>query len=143
MKKLISSVLIVFALAYISSAVELVKDGKAVSEIVIPGDSSLCVKAAAGELQRRLAEMSGAKLPIVDKVSPDVKNQVYVGESEYTRNLGVKLDDIKFDGFKIVADKNYVVLAGKDIYLFEKYLAKFANVPRSARNKAWEEFKGH
>jgi hypothetical protein len=79
----------------------------------------------------------------VDKVSPDVKNQVYVGESDYTRKLGVTLDDVKLDGFKIVADKNYVVLAGKDIYIFEKRLTKFTDVPRTGRNKAWEEFTGH
>ena len=54
------SVLSVFALACAGAAVDLVKDGQPVAEIVIPENSSLCVKTAAGELQNRLAEMSGA-----------------------------------------------------------------------------------
>jgi hypothetical protein len=143
MKKCILTGLSVFAMAFTVSAVDLVKNGEAVAEIVILENSAQGIKTAAEELQRRLKEMSGAKLEIVTKVSPDVKNQVYVGESEYTRKLGVKTDDIKFDGFKIIADKNYVVLAGKDIYHSAKSFTTFADLSRVALQAAWEKFCGH
>ncbi len=143
MKKILLSVLGVFALACAGTAVDLVKDGKPVAEIVIAESAEPSVRTAANELQRNLEKMSGAKLAIVTKVSPDVKNQVYVGESDYTRKLGVKLDDVKYDGFKIVADKNHVIIAGKEFPNAKNHFAKFKGYENSTnRQKAWEEFTG-
>ena len=76
------SVLSLLALACNGTAVDLVKDGAAVAEIVIAESAEPSVRTAANELQRNLEKMSGAKLAIVTKVSPDVKNQVYVGYSD-------------------------------------------------------------
>ena len=70
------------------------------------------------------------------RTPPTSANHVYVGESEATRKLGVRLDDVKHDGFKIVARQNYVVLAGREFPLFEKSFARFSNVAR--RQEAWE-----
>ena len=98
------------------------------------------MRTAAEELQRHVEAMSGAKLPIVSKDSADVANHVYVGESEATRKLGVRLDDVKHDGFKIVARQNYVVLAGREFPLLEKSFAQFSNVGR--RQEAWEKLTG-
>jgi len=50
--------------------VELVKDGRAVSEIVIAPDASQAVQLAAQDLQKHLKQMSGAELPIVTAPSP-------------------------------------------------------------------------
>ena len=141
MNKFLLSSAVAFALAFTSSAVELVKDGASVAEIVIAESAEPSVKTAANELQRNLEKMSGAKLAIVTKVSPDVKNQVYVGESDYTRKLGVKLDDVKYDGFKIIAEKNYVVIAGKEIPNEKNSFLKFKDVGN--RQQAWEEYTGH
>ena len=52
--------------------VELVKDGRAVSEIVIAPDAIQAVKLAAEDLQKHLKQMSGAELPIVTASSPGV-----------------------------------------------------------------------
>jgi hypothetical protein len=144
MKKILLSVLSVFALACNGIAVDLVKDGASVAEIVIAESAKPSIKTAAEELQSNLEKMSGAKLAIVTKVSPDVKNQVYVGESDYTRKLGVKLDDVKYDGFKIIADKNYVIIAGKEIDFLnvKASFAKYRNAGRQ-RQKMWEEESGH
>jgi len=123
--------------------VALVADGKPVSEIVVPADATPSVRTAALELQRHLESMSGARLSIVTQASPDVAGQVYVGESDATRKLGVSLDDVKYDGFKIVAAKNHVILAGRQKYLFAESFSKFKDVPRQERQKAWEKFCGH
>jgi hypothetical protein len=141
MKRILLSVLSIFALACAGSAVELVKDGASVSEIVIAEKAMPWIKTAAEELQTQIKKMSGAELPIVNKVSPSVKNQIYVGESEYTGKLGFTLVDVKYDGFKIVADKNHVIAAGKDINNAEKF-AMFQNVPKSNLQKTWEEYCG-
>ena len=122
--------------------VALVADGKPVSEIVVPADATPSVRTAALELQRHLESMSGARLSIVTQASPDVAGQVYVGESDATRKLGVSLDDVKYDGFKIVAAKNHVILAGRQKYLFAESFSKFKDVPRQEHPKAWEEFSG-
>ncbi len=108
----VSAVLFSAAAAF---GVELVKEGKAVAEIVLPEKPLSSVKLAAEDLQKYTELMSGAKLPIVTKTGADVKNHVYVGESELTRKLGFKLGEFKNSGFEIVAKNNYVILAGMDI----------------------------
>jgi hypothetical protein len=143
MNKVVLATFLLLTLPVISRSVDLVKDGKPVAEIVISESANPGVKTAANELQSNLEKISGAKLPIVSKVSPDVKNQVYVGESDYTGKLGVKLDDVKYDGFKIIADKNYVVLAGKEIQNEKNSFSKFKDVASKERQKVWEEYTGH
>jgi hypothetical protein len=120
--------------------VDLVRNGQPVAEIVTAENPTPSVRTAAEELQRHVEAMSGAKLPIVSKDSADVANHVYIGQSDATRKLGVRLDDVKHDGFKIVARQNYVVLAGREFPLFEKSFAQFSNVGR--RQDAWEKQTG-
>ncbi|MEI6423761.1 MAG: alpha-glucuronidase family glycosyl hydrolase, partial [Lentisphaerota bacterium] len=134
MNKFLFSIAFVFCMTGACFAVDLVKDGKPVAEIVIAESAEPSVRTAADELQDKLEKMSGARLAIVSTASPEVKNQVYVGESEYTRKLGVKLDDVKYDGFKIVADKNYVVVAGKEID-FLNVKASFAKYRDAGRQR--------
>jgi len=93
-------------------AVELVRDGRAGAEIVIAGDAVQAVKLAAADLQKHLELISGAGLPIVNAPSPGVKNQVYVGESEFTTKLGFRPAAFNNSGLEIVARENYVILTG-------------------------------
>ena len=51
------------------AALPLAKEGKPVSEIVLPGNADPTLKIAAEELQRWIEAISGAKLPIVNAVS--------------------------------------------------------------------------
>ena len=141
--------------------VELVRDGRAVSEIVIAADAIQAVKLAAQDLQKHLAQMSGAELPIVTAPSPGVASRVYVGESPSTRELGFKPAPFRTSGLEILAEKNYVILAGPDkqrepcpygqtaadtIYLdgsaiLGKMPAKPASFPSPGLGK-WQEFCG-
>jgi len=94
--------------------VELVRDGRAVSEIVIAADAIQVVKLAALDLQMHLKQMSGAELPIVQAPSPGVAARVYVGESHFTRELGFKPASFRTSGLEILAEKNHVILVGPD-----------------------------
>ena len=143
MKKPLFLGFLLFACRTVFADVALVADGRPVSEIVIPGDAVPSVKTAAAELQRHIESMSGARLPIVSAASPDVKNQIYVGGSAVTEKLGVSTGDLKYDGFKIVAEKNHVILAGKDVSHFANSFSKFKDVARANRQNAWETYTGH
>ncbi len=123
--------------------VPLVSDGKPRAEIILASDAAPSVKTAAEQLQFHLQAMSGATLPIVAAASPGVENHIYVGESEAARALGLSLDDVKSDGFKIIAEKNHVLVAGREFSHFAKSFKKFQSVPRANRQAVWEEFSGH
>lgn len=122
--------------------VSLVEDGKPVAEIVVAEEKPPFSMVAARELQKHLEKISGAKLNIVTKPSDDVPNQVYVGEGEFTRKLGFTLDDVKYDGFKIVAEGNHAILAGKDIDVFSTILGEIKTHDRNKRQQEWEKITG-
>ena len=92
--------------------VQLVKNGEAVSEIVIAENAVQGVRLAAEDLQKHLEWISGAKLSIVNAPSLNVKSQVYVGENEFTRKLGFKPTKFNNSGLEIVAKDSYVILDG-------------------------------
>lgn len=92
--------------------VELVRDGRPLAEIVVATDADPSVRTAAGELRKYLQKMSGAELPVVGR--PTGATPVYVGPSSYTARLGITLDDVGLDGFKIVVAEGYVALVGHD-----------------------------
>ena len=82
MKKiLLSSVLALGALQAWAGPVELVKDGKAVAEIVLAKDANRSACLAAEDLRFYLCKISGAELKIVNSPTSDVKTQIYVGET--------------------------------------------------------------
>jgi hypothetical protein len=142
-RKLMLCAGLLFGFARCSSAVELVNDGKPVADIVLSDAATPSVKTAGQELQRYLEAMSGAKLPIVSQPSSNFANHVYVGESEYTRRLGITIADIQYDGFKIVAKDHDVILVGREMYHYATHFTRFKGVARNARQKTWEEFCGH
>ena len=135
--------LLLASVAHGASTVPLVVDGKPAAEIVLAADASPSVKTAAAELQKHLKAMSGASLPIVSEPTPDVANHIYVGESDWTRKLGFSLEGIKNDGFKIFAEDNHVIVAGRQFYNFAKSFLRFQEVDHSNRQQDWERLVGH
>jgi hypothetical protein len=117
--------------------VELVKDGRPMADIVVETNAIASIKLAAKDLQDYIEKMSGARLEITNAPSEMFKYHVYVGTSEYVKKLGVTVDDLKPEGFKIVARGNYVVLIGHDL--------KREPLPFSSKGeglKKWQEFAG-
>ncbi len=123
------------------SAVDLVVKGQPVAEIVITAEAGSSLVLAAQELQRHLEKISGATLPIVTNLTANVATKVYVGESEHTRKLGITLDDVKYDGFKVVAKDNWVVLAGRE-FSVAPTMGQYAYLNTPQQRKIWEEATG-
>jgi len=121
-----------------ATAVTLVEDGKLKAEIVLAADASPSVRTAASEFQRHLEKISGAQLPIVNAPTEGVAGQVFVGESEFTMAKGFSLEGVKWDGFKIVAQDNYVILAGNQFYMEPIYGKWMADT----RTEDWQKLIG-
>lgn len=120
----------------------LVKDGKAKADIVISKDAIRRVKLAAEELRDFLKKISGAELPIVNQPGKDFENHIYLGQSEFTKKLGVTVDELKTDGFRIVAKDNWLVLIGRDDDKMARHIPPDAT-SRANRKKIrtrWQKF---
>ena len=91
---------------------ELVKDGKPVSEIVVADNAAGGTLLAARDLQRHLQKMSGAKLQIVTPEKARSGNLICVGESRITREAGYKMPLFKRSGYDILVKGNRIVLTG-------------------------------
>ncbi len=116
--------------------VNLVKDGRPVAEIVLAKDAISSTKLAATDFQKHIKLISGAELPIVDR--PGDKTAVYIGDSEFTRKLGISLDDIKNSGYKVIVKDNYVVLAGRDLQREPSFCSSTATIDK----EKWQKFAG-
>lgn len=121
---------------------ELIKDGQPLSEIVVEENALPQVQFAAKELQSHLEKISSAKLPIVNVPSDKVPHQIYVGDSKYTREAGVKTDDLVMEGYKIVANDNDLFLVGRDA-TFPRYPRNFKSPSDAdALTKEWQDYVG-
>ena len=112
------------------AAVDIVKNGKAVSEIVIAADAHTSTLRAAEDLQYFISKISGAKINIVRKPTAGVANQLYVGESSHTRKLGYKMPKFKNSAYDILVAKNYAVLAGPMVIVKR---SPFSTLPSDTR----------
>ncbi|MEI6422624.1 MAG: DUF4838 domain-containing protein [Lentisphaerota bacterium] len=138
LKKILSGLMTLILTCAAYGEVELVKDGKAVSDIVVDKDALSSVKFAADDLQKHMELISGAKVEIVNTPSEKVKNHIYVGPSDYTKKLGVTVDDLKVEGFKIIAKENYLVLIGRDE---QREAFPYSSVTPGDLEK-WQKFAG-
>ncbi|MBO4633357.1 MAG: hypothetical protein J5858_15680, partial [Lentisphaeria bacterium] len=95
-----------------SSAAELVKDGKACSEIVVAEKADSGTLEAAKDLQLHLKKISGAEVKIVTPGKAKAENLICVGESSVTRKAGYKIPAFKTSGYDVFAKGNLVILSG-------------------------------
>jgi hypothetical protein len=91
----------------------LAKDGKANVEIVAHKHVSEVVKFAAEELKKFIKQATGADVQIVRERTGDIP-AIILGNTEWSRSLGVNVDDLSRDGFKIKRVKDVIIIAGKD-----------------------------
>jgi len=161
-RSVVASLILLAVTCPAEAGVDLVREGRAVSEIVVAPDALQVVRLAAQDLQKHLKLICGAELPIVAAPSPGVPNQVYVGESDFTRRLGFKPAHFATSGLEILVEKNYVILVGPDkqrapcpyhqtaedsVYLagsaiLGKFFAKPKGFP-SPGLKKWQDFCGY
>ena len=83
------------------------------AEIVISDKPLRTVRLAAQELQDGLEKISGAHLPIVVKPTAGATH-LFVGRSEHTEALKVRVDDLKDGAFRMVSGDDWLALVGLD-----------------------------
>jgi hypothetical protein len=117
--KVVLGVIIVTLLLGIStgamSAVDLVRQGKAVATIVIPDNALESVSYAAQELQYHVEESTGATLPIVkESQKPQSGNLVILGLCNATSEAGIDPNKIAPNGFTVKLIGSNLYMAGRD-----------------------------
>ena len=120
----------------------IVKDGKPNAEIVIGDSPTRMQKFAAGELRDVLRKISGAELPIVSGPSGNQTVEIYVGETAFTRKMGIGTDDLKDGAYRIKSGDDYLVLIGNDAdYVPKKPYARTRSDMKRAL-KVWDDITG-
>lgn len=92
----------------------LIQDGEAKAEIVISSEPARSTRLAADELQRTLAKITGATLPIVFAPSGDFPYSIFIGESELAKQKGVTAEGLEAGAYRIVSGDNWLALIGDD-----------------------------
>jgi hypothetical protein len=96
------------------AAITLADKGGSRYRIVVAADAIPSERYAAGELQRYLERMSGAKLPVVTDIVPVASREILLGDNEHLRRLSPKTDfkSLGSDGFVLRTDRNRLIIAG-------------------------------
>lgn len=92
----------------------LVEDGQPRASIVIAPEPTRMQQLAAEELQKYVKKISGAELPIGTEPLADLPMTVYVGQSDYTRELGLTTEGLDFGAYRIKSGDGYLALLGND-----------------------------
>ena len=97
-------------------AVDLVRDGTAVSTIVIPNQATEAERGAAERLVKYLKMASGAELPIVkESAKPGGRaTLISVGKTGLAERAGVTDEGLKYDGYRLVVKGNVLYVLGRD-----------------------------
>lgn len=128
---------IIIAIAAISGVAAagtfIVEDGQPRAEIVIAADAKRMAALGALELQYYLEKMTGARLPIVTETDDRFPVKIYVGESDYTRQLGVTADDLEYEAFRMVSGDRWLALVGEDLDFEppEPFAGQPGDIPRA------------
>ena len=97
MRNLLFYVAGICLLTFSASALDVVRDGKPQAEIIVAADAHEGEKRAAEDLALFIRKMTGAQLKIVNAPTGSA-NRLFVGENQYTRELGYKLPSFKNSG---------------------------------------------
>ena len=95
-------------------ALDLVKDGKAVSAIVVPDTATPQEQEGAQTLARYLQMSSGADLPIVKESDKPAGALVSVGKTQMAQEAGITDAGLKYDGYRLVVRGATLYLVGRD-----------------------------
>ena len=106
MKTIITSLLLCAALFLCGGEFALMKDGKAVSSIVLRQNATLVEQHAADELSRFLAKISGGEKPAIGTAPVKGKYPIYIEVSD-------KDKDVKEEGFRITAGPKGLHILGR------------------------------
>jgi len=120
----------------------IVKAGNPNAEIVISGKPPRMTRLAASELQKYIAKISGARLPIVTEPTSSLPVRIFVGRSVYTDKLGIGDDGLDYGAYRMVSGSNYLILLGRDSDFTppEPYAKSHSDIPRA--REEWDRLTG-
>ncbi|MAE62692.1 MAG: hypothetical protein CMJ18_00345 [Phycisphaeraceae bacterium] len=94
--------------------IQLVTGGKATSTIVVADDADWWHRMAAGWLQEYVQRATGANLPIVRESEAPEGTLISVGHTRRAQEAGIRTDDLKWDGCRLVVREDVLFLIGRD-----------------------------
>jgi hypothetical protein len=122
-----------------STGLVLVERGEGRASIVIPPEPSRMNQLAAEELQTYLQRITGAELRIVTEPATDSSVNIFVGESELTRQLGISTEGLESDAFVMRTGDNWLALVGDDTDYQPRELDALTVKDRVRVWKEWDE----
>ncbi|HOJ34871.1 MAG TPA: DUF4838 domain-containing protein [Candidatus Hydrogenedentes bacterium] len=114
---LVSTTLLVHCFSLASGhAVELVQDGNACAEIVVPDSSYPVLDFAIQELQYHIERASGTKLPVRKESDPNTyfQNKIFLGLLSSSVKDGIDLSALPPAGYLVCARASRLYLVGRD-----------------------------
>lgn len=92
----------------------LVMEGQPQAEIILAPDATRSQRFAAGELQKYLERITGARLPIVQSATGKMPVKIYIGANAAPAELGLSDSDLEYDAFRIVSGDGWLAFVGDD-----------------------------
>lgn len=120
----------------------IVKDGKAMAQIVIPENPPRMTMVAAEELQKYIAKITGATLTITTEPASELPVRIYVGRSSFTDKLGIHSDDLKYGAFRMISGDDYLVLIGHDSDFVPPEPYAYNNMSIPPMLETWDKLTG-
>ena len=97
-----------------SAELVIVRDGKAAGTLVVPDKPTHWEQVAAGWVREYVKKSSGAELGLVAEAQAPPGTLVSVGHTDLADKAGIRTDDLKYDGCKLIAKGNVLFLIGRD-----------------------------
>ena len=123
MKRLVTlgAILVLLTSGARSFGLDLLRDGHAVSTIVVPQQATALEKQGAQTLARYFEMASGVEVPVVQE-SPGLKGTlISVGKTELARTAGIRDQGLKHDGYRITVKGGRLFLLGRDTDILDNY----------------------
>ena len=92
----------------------IVREGRATSTIVIPDGADSWTRQAAKWLTEYVKEATGAELNVVAESKAPAGTLVSIGHTQLAKRAGITVDDLKWDGYRMVVTANVLYLIGRD-----------------------------
>lgn len=92
----------------------IIEKGAAKATIFVNAKAPDSVTRAAGDLQLHLKKITDVEVPISSNPNSLKGYVIYVGDTAFVRKQGIQAEKLPDDGFRILANKNWMVIAGKD-----------------------------
>lgn len=115
----------------------LVENGEARAQIVIAPERPRLVGLAALELQYYVEKISGARLPIVTEPGDGMVN-LYIGASEHTEKLGVRIDGLQYGAYRISTGPDWMAFTGTDYDYVPPHPYPVSNSGREKAIAEWD-----